>query len=251
LSIIVFVGPTIPVREARRVLDAVYRPPVSQGDVLGACAEGCQAIGIIDGYFERAPAVWHKEILWAMASGIHVFGAASMGALRAAELHEFGMVGVGSVFDGYLRGELEADEDVAVMHASAEHGYRPASEPLVNIRATLRKASEQGILGFDTCATLERLAKTEFYADRTYALLLEKGRRDGLSSSELAALHAWLPRHRVDQKRLDAIAMLQVMRDSIVPDTARKTVRFFFEHTDAWEHALRERVTKSASDRTT
>jgi hypothetical protein len=53
------------------------------------------AIGVIDGYFEVVPTVWHKEILWAMAQGIHVFGAASIGALRAAELDSFGMRGVG------------------------------------------------------------------------------------------------------------------------------------------------------------
>ena len=42
-----------------------------------------RAIGIIDGYFQQVPSVWHKEILWAMAQGVHVFGSASMGALRA------------------------------------------------------------------------------------------------------------------------------------------------------------------------
>jgi len=41
-------------------------------------------IGVIDGYLRWAT-VWHKEILWAMAEGIHVFGAASIGALRAAD----------------------------------------------------------------------------------------------------------------------------------------------------------------------
>ena len=38
-------------------------------------------IAIIDGYFERMAAVWHKEILVALERGIAVWGAASMGAL--------------------------------------------------------------------------------------------------------------------------------------------------------------------------
>ena len=46
---------------------------------------------IVDGSFQWTPAVWHKEILWAMGRGVHVFGAASMGALRAAELDGFGL----------------------------------------------------------------------------------------------------------------------------------------------------------------
>ena len=31
------------------------------------------------------------EVLYALANGVRVFGASSMGALRAAELHAFGM----------------------------------------------------------------------------------------------------------------------------------------------------------------
>ena len=85
MNCIVFTGPTISPAEARAELDALYLPPVAQGDVYRAALRRPKAIGIIDGYFERVPAVWHKEILWAMAKGIHVLGSASMGALRAAD----------------------------------------------------------------------------------------------------------------------------------------------------------------------
>ena len=57
-----------------------------------------RAIGLIDGVFLDVPAVWHRELLWALSEGVHVFGAASMGALRAAELAPFGMRGVGTIF---------------------------------------------------------------------------------------------------------------------------------------------------------
>ncbi len=46
------------------------------------------------GYFEHVPAVWHKEIMWIMERGVHVFGSAGLGALRAVELETFGMRGV-------------------------------------------------------------------------------------------------------------------------------------------------------------
>ena len=85
--IVVFTGPTLPADQARAILpDALYLPPVAQGDVYRAAGHQPQAIALIDGFFEHVPAVWHKEILWAMAQGIHVFGSSSMGALRAAEL---------------------------------------------------------------------------------------------------------------------------------------------------------------------
>ncbi|MBP5873147.1 hypothetical protein F3K24_43140, partial [Streptomyces sp. LBUM 1485] len=45
---------------------------------------------IIDGLYHQAPALRHKEIIAAMARGVRVIGAASIGALRAAELAPFG-----------------------------------------------------------------------------------------------------------------------------------------------------------------
>ncbi len=99
----VFAGPTISRDEVRAAADAgiVCLPPVAQGDLYRIAQGRPGAIGIIDGYFEGALSVWHKEILWAMAEGIHVFGSASMGALRAAELHAFGMRGIGPIFEAY------------------------------------------------------------------------------------------------------------------------------------------------------
>ena len=65
-------------------------------------------IGLIDGYFDGVPAVAHKEILWALDQGIRVLGAASMGALRAAELAPFGMEGVGAIWRDYADGTWRA-----------------------------------------------------------------------------------------------------------------------------------------------
>ena len=74
-------------------------PPVSQGDVLRAALRRPKAIGIVDGYFEHVPSVWHKEILWAMSEGIHVFGSTAWW-----QLGTLGMVGVGEVFEVYQDG---------------------------------------------------------------------------------------------------------------------------------------------------
>ena len=84
--VVVFVGPSL--RPGPRPDEGWWdwRPPVRQGELYRAARLRPAAIGVIDGYFEVTPTVWHKEILWAMAQGIHVYGAASIGALRAAEL---------------------------------------------------------------------------------------------------------------------------------------------------------------------
>ena len=238
MTVYVFVGPTLQPDEARAELDAVYLPPVSQGDVYRAARAGAQAIGIVDGYFERIPAVWHKEILWAMAEGVHVFGSASMGALRAAELAAFGMVGVGSIFEAFANGSLEDDDEVAVAHGPAETGFLAVSDAMVNIRATLAAARVQSIIGETTAATLERIAKDLFYPDRAYATVLRRALGSpGAVPAEVAAFAAWLPTGRVDQKRQDAVSMLRAMREHLAANPPPKRVRYTFERTVWWEHA--------------
>src|SRR5206468_6794900 len=153
----VFVGPTLAVDDAARELPARYLPPAAEGDVYRVALEQPAAIGIIDGYFQSVPAVRHKEILWAMSRGIHVFGCASMGALRAAELLPFGMEGVGAVFELYRDGIFEDDDEVAVAHWSAETGFVSASEAMVNIRQTLRKAERLGIISTELRVSLEKI----------------------------------------------------------------------------------------------
>ena len=107
MSVHVFLGPSLPIAEARQVLpQAVYHPPAAVGDVYRVAASGdCSVLALIDGLFQSVPAVWHKEILFALELGLRVFGASSMGALRAAELDVFGMVGVGTVYGWYALAE--------------------------------------------------------------------------------------------------------------------------------------------------
>ncbi|HYL81593.1 MAG TPA: TfuA domain-containing protein, partial [Candidatus Acidoferrum sp.] len=197
------------------------------------------AIGIIDGYFECVPAVWHKEILWAMTHGIHVYGSASMGALRAAELAPFGMEGVGAIFEGFRDGRLEDDDEVAVAHGPAEMGYRLASVAMVNIRSTLAAAVKERVIPPRTGAAIERIGKRLFYADRTYERLLEDAASEGLPGRELRAFREWLPHGEVNQKRLDALAMLRAMRERLAENREPKRVLYPFEYTDMWDHACR------------
>ena len=140
MTVFVFVGPTLSSAEVGAAGNFVCLPPAAQGDLYRAAQQRPQAIGLIDGYFEGVPSVWHKEILWAMTHGVHVFGSASMGALRAAELAAFGMQGVGVVFEAFHSGELADDDEVAVVHGPAEVGYVRLSEAMVDIRFTLAAA---------------------------------------------------------------------------------------------------------------
>ena len=238
MTIVVFVGPTLPPEEITARGDIVCLPPVAQGDVYRAAQGRPQAIGIIDGYFSGAPSVWHKEILWAISQGIPVFGSASMGALRAAELHAFGMRGIGRIFEAFRDGELEDDDEVAVVHGPAELGHLQASEAMVNIRATLARAEIDGVLCKSSRSALEALGKSMFFQLRSWEALLEGAAGLGVTESERTALSVWLIKGRVDQKRADALEMLAAMTKA--PDESIDTQpKFNFEWTHFWDEFVR------------
>jgi hypothetical protein len=208
----VFVGPSLPAAEAQRLAPtAQLRPPIAVGELLAIARArrrpGC--VAIIDGYFERMAAVWHKEILVALDRGIAVYGAASMGALRAAELERWGMIGVGSIYRQFARGQLEADDEVAVAHLSEEHDFRPISDALVNLRAGLEGAAKAGVISARAAATLLGLARRRPYRERSWRQLYEDGADAGVAQGGLAKLAGWVQRTRPDLKRRDARALLR------------------------------------------
>jgi hypothetical protein len=246
-EIFVFLGPSLAESSARAELDAVYLPPVSEGDVYRLWRRRPRAIGIVDGYFQHVPAVWHKEIMWVMERGVHVFGAAGLGALRAAELDAFGMRGVGRVYQAFRDGTLDRDDEVAVGHGSAEDEYRARSEAMVNIRKTLQAAHDQGIISAATQQALIRAGTALFYQERTWPALLATAEAAstaaaaGTAAAELSALREWLPIGRIDQQAADTVAMLREMRCFLAPDPEPQRVTWSMANTARWE-AVRHRI---------
>ncbi|QFT93850.1 TfuA-like protein [Roseovarius sp. THAF9] len=231
---VIFAGPTINADAIRAALDAEVLPPVAQGDVYRVARQRPPAIGIIDGYFEGVPSVWHKEILWAMEQGVPVFGCASMGALRAAELHDFGMIGVGAIFDAYLQGEIADDDEVAVLHGPAELGFMALSEPMVSVRATAERAIADKVVTSEAAELLIATAKALHYKNRTWDEISTRL----LHEPSLAAFFAWLPSGKVDAKGEDAQAMLLRMAAFLKEDIQTGRAQRV-ERTLAWQGLVR------------
>lgn len=234
---VIFAGPSMP-PPTLPIAGIEWRPPVRQGDLYLAALSGPAIIGVADGYFEIVPTVWHKEILWAMAQGIHVYGAASIGALRAAELTDFGMKGIGHIYRQFRAGQLTDDDEVAVLHGPAEIGYVPVTDAMVNVRATIDRALGLGIVEPAFAERLVSIGKSLFYKDRTYEAILNAAADQGLAP-EAARFEAWLPLGKVDQKCIDANEMLQTITAHIAGGVIPLEVTYEFSHTFAWEEARR------------
>jgi hypothetical protein len=240
MKVYVFAGPSLPPKVAREHwAEPIYLPPVAQGDVYRIACRKPWGIGIIDGLFESVPSVWHKEILWALCRGIYVYGSASMGALRSAELAAFGMVGVGTIFEDYDKAAIEDDDEVVRVHSGAAKNYEPTGEAMVNIRCTLAMAVEERMISRTTAERLAQIGKGFFYRQRQYEKILDEGLRQGLNVTELQRFREWVPAGRVDQQRQDAIAMLTRMREDWAAHPRRKRLNFSLEYTKYWDRVQR------------
>lgn len=238
-AVVVFCGSTLDRRAAARILPAIYRPPAAQSDIAKVVlASRPRAVGLIDGVFGTAPAVTHKEILWAMSEGVHVIGGGGVGALRASELGAFGMAGVGKVFRAFRDGTIEDDDEIAVIKPRHSSGPLTSQEALVNIRATLCRACEEGIIDASSHANLIGLAKKMFYGDRSYDALLKGAKARGIARVTEVRLREWLPAGRVNQMREDAMDMLRTIRDRLKSGLPPKEVSFRIEPAKIWVERL-------------
>jgi TfuA protein len=204
--IIVFLGPSLERDTAETILTAEYRPPAKRGDLLRAVQEGAAIIGLIDGVFHQESAVAHREILTAIKKGVIVVGSSSMGALRAAEMDTLGMTGIGEVYRMYKNGELVSDDEVALVF-DPETGFS-LSEPLVNIRFTLKEAVRQNVLTRKEHDDLLAAAQSVFYPQRTYEKIVSAAGNPVTQETKERFL-AFVKLHAVDRKREDAIEALR------------------------------------------
>jgi hypothetical protein len=237
LKAVVFLGPSLPLSEAREILDAVYLPPAQQCDLLTAIVnEKPDVIGLIDGMFLQSLSVWHKEILYAIDQGIMVYGSSSMGALRAAETSQFGMVGIGEIYRMYASGELIDDDEVALAHAAADQQYKKVSEPMVNVRATFKAAHAAGIIDANQLAKLLEMAKGVYFAERTFRAIFNVV-AEKLPQSVIDALALFVKTNYVDLKRQDAIELLQTIRQLPAANGNRRKRNnwFTFKRSTAFE----------------
>lgn len=198
---VVFLGPSLPVREAAAILEADFRPPIRRGDLAEVPAG--TLVAIIDGVFDQHLAVSPREIRQALGDGVEIFGGSSMGALRAAEVP--GVRGVGRIHAWYRDGVVTRDDEVALLFDPET--YESLTVPTANVRFAVERLARPGTIDADVAARLIQAATRLPFTQRTYrAIVGEAGLGDRLDVEDLVAM---LEAH--DLKRIDAQAVLEAV----------------------------------------
>jgi hypothetical protein len=210
--ILIYTGPTLTADEVRAVIPhGEVRPPAGRGDLLAEQWRPGDTAVVLDGYFRERRSVGHKEILQVLAEGAEVVGAASMGALRAAELGPCGMRGRGTVFAMYTSGQIDGDDEVGVLHGPAATGYPASTVALVNLRHACAEAAREGLVSADAAERIVHAAKALPFTHRGWddiAAALDESDRPAL-----APLREGIEAGRWDLKRLDALAALRELAE--------------------------------------
>lgn len=226
---VLFAGPSL-FGQAPDLTGIALRPPARQGDIHRAVREGATAIGLVDGVFGFVPSVWHKEILFALSEGVRVLGGASLGALRAAECHSFGMEPVGAIAHAYASGVRYEDADVCLAHAPAELDFMPLSEPLVDVEASVATLLERNLITGEQAWGWLEAARDIYFADRTVEAMLE---RAGLPA-ELGDAYRT---NRVGVKAHDALELVERLR-SLTAARCPAPEAWTFRASDPWRAYL-------------
>lgn len=220
MKTMVFAGPSVFGVDVSAFSHIEFHPPAASGDILAAVRRGATAIGLIDGLYGDCAAVWHKEILYALSKGIPVAGAASMGALRAAECEPFGMIGMGEVFRAYRNGARTSDADVAIVHAPAELGYRPLTIAFVDAEATI--GSMSGVLNGGDITRLLGAARGQHFSVRTWrSIVAQAGLDPGLAKT--------LADNTISVKQTDALELLAALQSEVLSSNSGS--RWAFQNT--------------------
>ena len=215
VKILIYGGLSLSFDESREILDStdnievIYKRPIKRGDLGHDIKENPDIIGIIDGVFHQNSAVGHREILDVMKRGIKVFGASSMGALRASELDSLGMVGIGYCYNQYASGAIDSDDDVAVMLDS--ESLEALSVPLISMNYVFTNAVSEGIITENEKDELVQISKETFYPKRNYAKTLSES---GLDEDKKNELINFIREHE-DIKKHDAKELLNYIKNYV------------------------------------
>ena len=215
MKIKVYSGLTLSSDEVHRLLPgSICALPIRRSDILKDISDGVHVVAIIDGVFQQNLAVSPSEIMDAIRAGLRVYGSSSMGALRSAELSDFGMIGFGKIFELIRSAPFFRDDHLGQVFSESEGSIFALSQPFVDFFFNLQRLKKKGMIrsrrDFDFLA--ESYSELH-YSERNFAslreVLIASGRKGLLDIAKVATSS------KGSQKRADALGMIRRMRSEL------------------------------------
>jgi len=239
-----FAGPSLRFYKGVEDLNVSIHGPIQHGDLIRLGLTASDVVGIVDGVFYDQPAIRPLEIATIAEEGVVIFGGASMGAIRAADLRGHGIVGVGWVYQWLRHGG--ADHEVALSHGDQESGYRPFSIASVSVRHALAGLVRDGGASATQAQDLIDEFSVIHFADRTQQELRSIGVRVGLSHAITEQLLEIVTGPKDVKTRDAAHVLTAVVSPGDRGRTSDGPVRFSRQQTDSYAGWIRELALETA-----
>jgi hypothetical protein len=210
-----FVGPSFPSRSALEILgpDVRIHSPVKRDDLYRAFEKGERIFLLVDGEFEQNLAVSCGEVLDVIRSGGLVMGSSSMGAMRAAELENFGMAGYGRIFDIVKGAHVFRDDWLGHLYDTST--LKMMTLPYIELLFILEPLSQTPLIEFGRDLQDSKKIRFDALTPEKCTSLIEAiaGRRASPYKKRLQEI--WSER-RLSQKQRDASLMTRKCRARLV-----------------------------------
>ncbi|OLF11293.1 TfuA-like protein [Actinophytocola xanthii] len=217
MTVHVFAGPSLSGSPVLGLAGVCHHPPIAHGDLYRLRPGPQDVVLVVDGLYQHTAPIRHKELVAAHAAGTTLVGAASIGALRAADLVGHGMTGMGTVFGWYRDGRLVSEADVALMHGDADVDYRAFTHALVSLVSVTDRLVAAGRLAEPDSAAVLAVAESVHFGLRTAAALLAAAENAGQAAAMRLVLEELRPDRLGDIKRIDAEAAVRALLAGQVP----------------------------------
>lgn len=154
------------------IKNAFVSGPIKRGDLYQDIDQKFNIVAIVDGRFDQALAVSPSEILDGIRSGLRIYGSSSMGAIRAAELHSFGMIGVGEIYN-YISSSSQFRDDF-VGQIFSENNKNLKSYSYIDFFFSAMKLVNDKKIDSSTADLLCLLYSSLYYTERNRLGFLQK-----------------------------------------------------------------------------
>jgi hypothetical protein len=210
----VYAGLSLDEHEVHSVIpNAIFAPAIKRGDTLIDIRHGTHVIVIIDGRFQQSMAVSPTELMDALRCGVRIYGSSSMGAMRAAELEPYGMIGHGKIFEYIKDTAYFRDDYLGQVFTSGKH--KSKSEPYVNFMFSLLDMLEKNEIDQQTYDVLEPMYRALHFSERDLYTLIDKIREDHPNGEKMLVNIAKKAFSKHNQKREDGMGLLARVKSDL------------------------------------
>lgn len=193
-------------------------PPIQRGQLLKDIDLGYNVVAIVDGKFDQNLAVTPSEVMDALRAGVRIYGASSMGALRAAECENYGAIGCGKIFEFIKKSENFRDDflgQLFIDQKTFDQTFQWKNKTYVDFYFAAADLAAKKKISKKHAEKIREIYQQIFYAERGLDSLLQLVHKQKKDAAELTQVAQLIFAEKITQKSRDAMELLHLIKKDL------------------------------------